>query len=111
MIERRCNSIGNSIGNSIQKHCFFGFACFVYIPVFLNHFGKRDSAKSMTRYIRSTYKEDQKSLSQYLQFGKHIREFLDMSISFLSFLGLEVTNFKIAAVLRKKIDYGSLDLA
>ena len=48
--------IGNSVGNSISNAIAFASG----IPVFLNHFGKRDSTTSMARYIRSTYKEDHK---------------------------------------------------
>ena len=45
----------------------FGFACFLYIPVFLNHVGKRDSTKLMARYIRSTFVEHQKQTSKHFQ--------------------------------------------
>ena len=44
----------------IKQIRFFGFACFLHIPVFLNHSGTRDSTKFMARYIRSTFARDQK---------------------------------------------------
>ena len=60
------NTMGNTIGNSIQKKKrFFGFACFNKIPIFLYHFGKRDTAILTARYIRSTFVRDQREFVQH----------------------------------------------
>ena len=46
------NTIGNTIGNSIRRTNLFGFDCFLYLPISLYHFGKRDSTKLTARYVR-----------------------------------------------------------
>ena len=46
--------------------------------MFLYHFRKRDSAKLMARYIRSTFAQDQKYISQYVQILKDVGKILDM---------------------------------
>ena len=57
----------------------------------------------MARYVRSTFARDQKQISQYFQFGKQIRELLNMPALLLPFIDVKLTKSTIATFLREKL--------